>query len=177
MPCAPLPPDEAARLALLESYAILDTPPESAFDSIVARAAALFATPMAALSLVDRDRFWFKARLGIAVRDLPRSAAFCAYAILGDDVLTVEDAAADARFDDNPFVYGEAGIRFYAGAPLISPGKGRLGSLCVLDRAPRPATPAQATALAQLAREAMARLEVRRVLEDATGLFLAPRAR
>lgn len=177
MPDAPLPPAEAARLTLLHAYSILDTPFESNFDRLVVRAAAVFGAPMAALSLVDRDRFWFKAKHGIAQRELPRSVAFCAYAILSDEVMAVDDTASDPRFSDNAFVHGEPSIRFYAGAPLISPHGGRLGTLCVLDWVPRPATAEQKSGLARLAREAMARLEVRRMLEDATGLLLHSRPR
>jgi len=171
MPDAPLPPAEAARLILLHAYSILDTPYDSTFDRLVVCAATVFGAPMAALSLVDRDRFWFKAKHGIIERELPRIVAFCAYAILSDEVLAVEDAAADPRFAGNAFVHSAAHIRFYAGAPLISPHGGRLGTLCVLDRVVRPATAEQKNGLAQLAREAMARLEVRRTIEEAAGLL------
>ena len=172
MPIAPLPPDETARLALLHAYAILDTPYENTFDEIVARAASLFGTPMAALTLVDRGRLWLKAKHGVSLREMPRDITFCAYTILADAVLVAEDLTRDPRFADNPFVLGSAHIRFYAGAPLISPGGGRLGSLCVMDRVPRSATTEQAAALARLAREAMVRLQVRLALMDVTELLV-----
>lgn len=172
MPIAPLPPNEAARLTLLHAYAILDTPYENTFDRLVTRAANLFSTPMAALTLVDRERVWSKATYGLSGRELPRGIAFCGYTILADDVLVAEDASSDPRFADNPLVLGSAHVRFYAGAPLISPTGGRLGSLCVMDLVPRSATTEQKMALARLAREAMVRLQVRLALSDATGLLV-----
>lgn len=172
MPIAPLPPDESARLTLLHAYAILDTPHENTFDQLVARAAHLFSTPMAALTLVDRGRVWAKAKYSLPSRELPRNIAFCAHTILTDAVLVAEDAASDPRFADNPLVLGSAQIRFYAGAPLISPGGGRLGSLCVMDRVPRSPTAEQKAGLVRLAREAMVRLQVRLALADATGLLV-----
>lgn len=172
MPSAPKPPDESARLTLLHGYAILDTPHENTFEQLVARAADLFGAPMAALTLVDRGRVWAKATYGLPLRELPRDIAFCSHTILADDVLVSEDAASDPRFADNPLVLGSAHVRFYAGAPLISPGKGRLGALCVMDRVPRPVTAAQTAALVRLAREAMIRLQVRLALLDATEVLV-----
>ena len=172
MPIAPPPPDETARLALLHAYAILDTPHENAFGEIVARAAGLFGAPMSALTLVDRERVWSKATHGLAGRELPRDIAFCGHTILADDVLVAEDAANDPRFADNPLVLGPAHIRFYAGAPLISPTGGRLGSLCVMDRVSHSVTMEQTAALARLAREAMMRLQVRLALADVTELLV-----
>ena len=172
MPVMPLPPNEAARLTLLHSYAILDTPYESTFDYLPARAAELFGTPKAALSLVDRDRVWLKAKHGMFDRQLPRSIAFCAYTILGKDVLVVEDLASDVRFKDNPFISSDIGIKFYAGAPLISPRLGCIGTLCVLDHVPRSATAEQRGELARLAREAVVRMEIRLALADVTELLV-----
>lgn len=172
MPNASLPPDEAARLTLLHSYAVLDTPCENTFDQLAMRAASLFGTPMAALTLVDRGRMWMKAKHGVPVRELPRDAAFCAHTILSDKVLVAEDTASDPRFADNPFVRGSPHVRFYAGAPLISPGRGRLGALCVMDLVPRRVTAEQKAGLVRLAREAMVRLQVRQALLDATGLLV-----
>lgn len=174
MPAAPLPPNEAARLTLLQSYAILDTPGENTFGQIVIQAASLFGVPLAALTLVDRDRVWYKAQHGFHMRELPRSVAFCAHAILGDSVLVAEDLSADARFADSPLVAGGPAIRFYAGAPIISPRGGRLGALCVMDQVPRPVAAEQVKQLARLARAAMVRLEVRLALADTTRLLVLP---
>jgi signal transduction histidine kinase len=130
-------PDERRRLEALERYAILDTPPEAAFDRIVELAAQLLGTPMAAISLVDRHRQWFKARLGVAASETAREIAFCDHTIRSDDVLVVSDATRDPRFKDNPYVQAEAGIRFYAAAPLTTADGSRIGALCVFDRVPR----------------------------------------
>ena len=136
MPAAPLPPDEAERLAALRELLILDTPPEERFDRIVRFAADEFDVPIALVSLVDADRQWFKARVGLDACSTSRDAAFCGYAILDPQVLVVEDALADPRFADNPLVLGPPGIRFYAGAPLEVAGR-RIGTLCVIDTRPR----------------------------------------
>ncbi len=154
--------DEAGRLAALESYAILDSDPESAFDDLVALAARICDAPMAAISLVESDRQWFKARVGLAVPETPRDVAFCAHAILGHGLMVVPDARRDSRFASNPLVTGEPGIRFYAGAPLQAPSGHALGTLCILDRVPRELSPDQAAALETLSREVVSRLELRR---------------
>jgi PAS domain S-box-containing protein len=149
---AALPPDEAQRLARLRRLAVLDTAPEPLFDSLARLAAQIAGTPIALVSLVDERRQWFKANLGLpGTRETPRDLAFCAHTILGRDVMEVTDACADPRFADNPLVRGEPGIRFYAGAPLTLPGGERLGTLCVIDRAPRQLDPAQRAQLAELA--------------------------
>jgi signal transduction histidine kinase len=128
---------ERARLASLRDYGILDTPPEAAFDRIAALAAELFETPIAAISLIDEDRQWFKAILGLDATETSREVAFCAHTILTDDVFEVSDAEHDARFSDNPLVTNDPSIRFYAGAPLTLRNGLRMGALCVIDRAPR----------------------------------------
>src|SRR3954453_1756356 len=117
---APLPANEIDRLAALYSLDLLDSPPEKDFDDIVALAASVCGVPMALVSLVDADRHWFKARIGTDLTEMPRDLAFCAHAILGKDLLVVPDARQDTRFVDNPVVSIEGGIRFYAGAPLIT---------------------------------------------------------
>lgn len=132
-----LPENEAERLAELKRLGLLDTEPERAFDRVTELAAKLLNVPIALVSLVDEDRQWFKAKLGVDVRETPRSWAFCGHAILGDDVMVVEDALADERFHDNPLVVGDPGVRFYAGAPLSSPNGLNLGTLCVIDSKPR----------------------------------------
>lgn len=135
---APIPRDEAERIATLHRLAILDTEAESAFDRVTDFAAKQFDVPIALVSLVDTDRQWFKASCGLDESETPRDLAFCAYTILGDGVHYVPDATKDERFADNPLVTGELGIRFYCGAPLIASNGQRLGSLCLIDQKPRP---------------------------------------
>lgn len=136
---APLPQDEAGRLAALQRYNILDTEPEAAFDRLVALARIMFRTPSAVVSLVDADRQWFKAKDGIDATETPRHLAFCAYAILEpDNTMVVPDATDDERFRHHPMVKGDPGIRFYAGAPIVTPDGHALGTVCTYDHAPRP---------------------------------------
>lgn len=162
------PPDnEVERIAALASYAILDTPPESFFDDIVRLAAQICDTPTALLSFVDVRRQWFKARLGMAAEETPREVSFCQHALTnGPAVLYVPDATLDPRFSDSPLVTGEAGIRFYAGAPLVTPAEEVLGVLCVLDRMPRKLAPAQEFALRTLATQVMSQLDLRRTVRQ-----------
>ena len=129
--------DEAARLQSLLACRILDTPPEAAFERIANLAAQTLDMPIALVSLVDRDRQWFKAKVGISVCETSRDVSFCAHAILQRGVMVVPDATADPRFADNSLVTGEPGIRFYAGAPLHAPDGQPLGTLCVIDLRPR----------------------------------------
>jgi signal transduction histidine kinase/CheY-like chemotaxis protein len=135
--CPPLPPDEPARLAALHKLAILDTEPEREFNRIVDLAADIFNVPVAVISLIDRDRQWFKATHGTDLSGTPRQHSFCAYAILSDEVCLVPDATRDARFANNPLVTGEPGIRFYAGAPLHTDDGYKVGALCLIDFLPR----------------------------------------
>ena len=137
MEIAALPVDEDQRLAALRRYAILDTPPEASFDQLTRFASQLCATPIALVSLIDRDRQWFKASVGIDDPETPREDAFCAHTILEPTPLEVDDATADERFRNNPFVLGDAHVRFYAGMPLVTGSGHALGALCVIDRAPR----------------------------------------
>ncbi|BCS33795.1 hypothetical protein TBR22_A30230 [Luteitalea sp. TBR-22] len=162
MTAAPLPHDEAERLRALDRYAILDSPPEADFDDLTAIAAAVCGTPIALLSLVDRDRQWFKSRYGLDVAETARELAFCAHAILQADVFEVADALEDPRFADSALVNGAPFIRSYAGMPLETPDGQRLGTLCVIDRQPRTLTPLQHDVLRRLARQAVAQLELRR---------------
>ena len=163
---APLPTNETKRLEALRRFRILDTPAEQSFDDFAFLASTICQTPIALVTLVDTDRQWFKARLGFDVSETPREQAFCAHTILGTDVMIVEDASHDARFANNPLVTGEAHIRFYAGAPLIDGEGNGLGSLCVIDRHPRPLTPEQSKALQALARQIISHLELRRASAD-----------
>ena len=164
MPKAPLPDDETGRLAALRSYAVLDTPPEAAFDDLVRLAATIAGTPVALVSLVDADRQWFKAKYGIDVPETPREMAFCGYTLLSRDVLVIPDAAASPWLADNVLVTGGPHIRFYAGMPLVSPEGHALGSLCVIDTVPRELTAEQTDALRVLGRQAMAQLQLRRAM-------------
>lgn len=154
---------EAGRLAALMGLNVLDTQPEAEFDALVQQAAAHFAVPISLVSLVDADRQWFKAAVGLpACHETPRAQAFCDHAIRDAGVLVVPDAAADPRFADNPLVTGAPNIRFYAGAPLTLPEGARLGTLCVIDTVPRPDfSPEAAAALTALA-EAVSVLLARR---------------
>lgn len=143
-------PNEPSRLATLRSLRILDTEADASFDQLTRLAARICGTPISLVSLVDADRQWFKSRVGLDATETPREVAFCAHAILGDEVFIVEDAAEDARFRDNPLVRGAPDIRFYAGVP-IKYDRQPLGTLCVIDRAPKRLTKDQRSALNDLA--------------------------
>lgn len=133
MLAAPLPADDAARVAALRSINVLDTPPEERFDRLTRLAKRLFGVPIALVSLVDADRQWFKSCIGLNVSETSRDVSFCGHAILRDDILMIPDALLDERFHDNPLVTDEPHIRFYAGCPLQVPGGSKLGTLCLLD--------------------------------------------
>lgn len=145
---------------------ILDTKGEQCFDDITALVAFIFDTPIALFTLVDKERQWFKSKVGLGASETHRNAAFCAHTILQADVMVVPDALADPRFADNPLVTADPNIRFYAGAPLLSREGYALGSLCVIDRVPRQTTPAQHQALAALSRQVTMLLGLRRVSAD-----------
>ncbi len=146
------PAEEQFRLAALHYLGLLDTPAERDFDDLVALAQVLFQVPIALISLIDRDRQWFKARAGFDGQEGPRATSFCGHAILAPEGLVVPDASRDPRFHDNPFVTGAPHIRFYAGAPLRLPSGYAIGTLCIIDRAPRPGFgPADQARLASLA--------------------------
>lgn len=159
-----MPPDEAARLDDLRSFAILDTPYDPRFDRLVQLSARVFATGGAMITLVDRDRLWFKAHAGIGVREVPREHGLCAWAILDDEVCVVEDASQDPRFADNPYVVPEGGLRFYAGAPLTSRAGHRLGTLAIFDPVPRRFDAAQQQQLKDFAVLVTDALELHRAL-------------
>ncbi|MBL9210699.1 MAG: GAF domain-containing protein [Opitutaceae bacterium] len=159
----PQPATEPQRLDALRRYEILDTPREQAFDDIVMLAAQICRTPIAMVSLIADDRHWVKSRFGTSFVESSREYSFCAHVIVDPDrVMEVNDATGDPRFSNNPFVTGEPGIRFYAGAPLVTPDGHVLGALCVIDRAPRSLSDEQRTALHILSRHTIAQLELRR---------------
>ncbi|HEV2695880.1 MAG TPA: GAF domain-containing protein [Verrucomicrobiae bacterium] len=160
---APLPPNEASRLEALRSYHVLDTAPEQAYDDVTRIASAICGVPIAIMAMIDTDRQWFKSKVGVENSETPRDQAFCAYTIHETSILEVEDATRDTRFSDNPLVLGNPNIRFYAGAPLITPEGQALGSLCVIDQHPRKLTDDQKASLSGLARLVMNNLELRRV--------------
>jgi GAF domain-containing protein len=153
---------EEQRLAALRGYGVLDTPNEPQFDAIVRTAATFFDVPIALISLIDSDRQWFKARIGLQAAETPRSISFCTHAIRGDDALVVPDAAADERFRDNPLVLHDPHIRFYAGAPIRTSSGARLGTVCVIAPEARAAPPEAAVEfLRSLARRTVEAFELR----------------
>ena len=164
---------EQDRLAALRRYRILDTEPEQRFDDLALLASEICGTPMALISLVDRDRQWFKARIGIDLPQTSRDVAFCAHAITHAGLFVVPDTLQDARFSDNPMVRAKPGIRFYAGAPLVTGEGHALGTICVLDREPRVLTASQQAALEALKRQVMAQLELRLSLDELAGALAA----
>ena len=159
----PLPENEVARLENLRSYAILDTPPEQAFDDLTSLAAYLCGTPIALIGFIDLNRQWFKSRIGWDVPEVPRDMSFCTHTILQPDVLVVSDTLQNKGFGTSPLAT-HGGIRFYADAPLISAEGYALGTLCVMDSVPRELTEGQTDALRRLARQVMTQLESRRRL-------------
>lgn len=173
--------DESIRLAALRELAVLDTPPEPVFDAITEMAARVCDVPIALISVVDRDRQWFKANVGLpGVTETPRDVAFCHHAIQQPAMLEVPDAQEDSRFSNNPLVTGQPDIRFYAGAPIEVAGGHRIGTVCVIDRKPRALSPGQRHLLADLANMASQlladrrrRLEAVRALADSEARYRA----
>lgn len=162
MTAAPLPENEPERLQTLESYKLLDTDPEPRYDRIVRLASRACSTPIALFTLIDQDRQWFKARVGLNDSETARDISFCAHAVASNEVLIVEDATADRRFDDNVLVLKQPGIRFYAGVPVHGHNGQPIGTLCVVDLQPRTLTAEQRLILEELAHELELQIELHR---------------
>ena len=164
-PAIPVLPqvNEPERLEVLRSYEVIGSDAEQVFNDLVHLSAFICGTPMSLISLVDGKRQWFKARVGLKPMQTPHEDAFCQYATLAADVYEVPDATVDARFAHNSLVTGDPHVRFYAGAPLITPEGQPIGTLCALDTVPRHLSPEQREALRVLARQVVAHLELRRM--------------
>ena len=160
---APQPDDELARHVALRQYHILDTPPEETFDRLTDLAARICGTPMAIINLIDDSRQWFKAKVGLELSEMPRQVGLCPHAIQQRDLFIVEDTSQDPRFAHDPVVTSYPYVRFYAGAPLVTPQGHAIGMLCVIDHAPRQLRQEQAAALRLLARQVIVQLESRRI--------------
>ncbi len=160
------------RLAALDGFDILDTPAEEGFDDLVNLAALACGVPVALVSLVDRDRQWFKARVGFPHCETDLNSSVCKFVLAEPDILQIPDLRADPRTAANPLVTGEPFIRFYAGAPLRTADGITIGSLCVIDQQPRPEglTLTQQDALRRAARQVMTQLDMRRAIQQREGL-------
>jgi diguanylate cyclase (GGDEF)-like protein len=167
----PYPDDEHGRIAALHRADILDTPAEEVYDEIVRAAAELCGTPVSLVSLIDEDRQWFKAKVGLEADQTPRDIAFCAHAICSEDLMEVPDALDDDRFTSNPLVLDDPNVRFYAGAPLRTAAGYSYGTLCVLDTVPRLLTPEQRDGLTRLARQVTVLLELRASLNELSAAY------
>lgn len=162
----PIPPDELERLEALRRYGAFGMLRAAVFDDISRLAAFICRTPISLISLVDSNRQWFLSQNGIGACETSREASFCAHALVGTEMLVVEDAQTDARFARNVMVTGKPFIRFYAGAPLLTPDGYALGTLCVVDLVPRVLTPEQKDALQSLSRMVMTQLEMTRLRRE-----------
>lgn len=173
MTAAPIPLDEEARLESLRELRLLDSEPEERFDRITRMAQRLFDVPIVVFSLVDSERVWFKSRVGLDFPELQRGDAFCSHAILTDGIIQVEDAADDPRFRLSPIVNSSPGVRFYAGFPVSSVERRRVGVLAIMDTKPRVLNAADLKSLADLARGLEAEISATRVstVDELTGML------
>lgn len=162
----PTPEDEPDRLRALEAYGILDTPEEQAYDDLTLLASHICETPVALISVIDKERQWFKSRRGTDLTETPRDISFCAHAIVQPETLVVPDTLEDHRFAFHPMVLEPPNIRFYAGAPLRVPGGHAFGTICVLDREPRELTARQLSVLEALSRQVVSLFELRRQVAE-----------
>ncbi|MCV3213263.1 PAS domain S-box protein [Plectonema radiosum NIES-515] len=156
--------NEARRLEALRQYQILDTPPEEVFDDLAFLAAQICGTAIAAINLIDSNRHWFKAKIGLDVQQMPRDMGFCPFCIEKYDALVIPDTLADERYACNPVVTSEPYVRFYAGVPLITPGGEAIGTVCIVDQKPREINDEQLEALKAISRLIIRQLEIRRNL-------------
>jgi GAF domain-containing protein len=168
----PLSNNERRRLEVLWEYDILDTPPEQSLDDLTALACFICDAPIALISMVDEHRQWFKSRIGMDQTETARDISFCTHAIQQSKVMVVPDAWKDPRFLHNPLVVSRPKIRFYAGAPLVTPDGLALGTLCVIDHVPRDLSTKQIEALGTLARVVMSELHFRHQLRKFSGIPL-----
>ncbi|WP_336056117.1 histidine kinase dimerization/phosphoacceptor domain -containing protein [Nitratireductor sp. CH_MIT9313-5] len=160
-------PEQAERLKTLYRYQILDTPREEEFDEIVALTAQICDAPISVINIIDAERQWFKAEVGLGTRETPIDTSICAHIILDEDFVEIEDTLNDPRLADNPLCLAETGgLRFYAGARLVAPNGMPLGTLCVLDNQPRQLNDLQRSAIRVLARQVMKQFELRLALRD-----------
>jgi signal transduction histidine kinase/CheY-like chemotaxis protein len=177
MTSSPATLDEEARLAVLDSYGILDTPPERSFDDVVRLVSQLLSAPIAAVNLIARGRQWFKSEIGLGVREMPLDDSICRFALLEEQQMIVPDTREDPRFRCNPLVSRDAGLRFYAGAQLRTRDGVALGTLCVLDHKPRPQglSEQEQFVLATLAHQIMSQIELRKAMAEQEALIAALR--
>jgi serine/threonine protein kinase len=159
---APIPDNDMARVEALQKYEILDTPPEKAFDDITQLASFICQTPISLMGLIDKNRQWYKSKVGLDVIEAPRDITFCSYTISYGDLFIIPDTLLDDRFKDNPLVLSPPYVRFYIGAPLITSDGYALGTLCAVDQSPREMSSGQKEALLALSRQVVAQFELRR---------------
>lgn len=168
---APIPHDEASRLAKLFEYRVLDTLPEPNFDELTELLATILKVPIALVSLIDEKRQWFKSHHGLDATETPREFAFCAHAILDNELFIIEDSHVDERFKDNPLVTGDPRVRFYAGMPLITDSGHKIGTVCGIDHKPGVLDQYQMRALEIVSRQVIDQLELRRNIAIRDDLF------
>ena len=160
-----IPDDDGKRLENLYSYQLLDTPFEETFDNITELTRSIFNTPIALISLVDKERVWFKSNVGMEdKREASRGTSLCALAILNDEVTVFEDALKEPCLLKNPLVVGSFGLKFYAGAPLVSERGYNIGSICIVDKKPRAFDQEERTNLKRIAHIVMDKMEARKAL-------------